>query len=224
MKITRRDLGVLMIIAGIIIAFLGYKMSFEPNQEEIETLQNEQSQLKKDIEALKPIKEDAPKWEKLIEDYKKNIKDILDEFPAGVKQEDNIMYVVELLDKLNIEIPSFSATEAAMKQEIKGAGSLEGQTYQLLTAGLNMVYKVDAYQDMKDMLDYFYSDKEHKRTLDSIGLSFDKETGEISGSAALTQYVMTDGNKKYEEVELPLEEIGIENGCIFGETEESDER
>jgi len=223
MKITRRDLGVLMIIAGIIIAFLGYKMSFEPNQEEIEQLQSDQAALKKDIEELKPIKENAPKWEKLIEEYKKNIKDILDEFPAGVKQEDNIMYVVELLDNLNIEIPSFSSSEATMKQEINGAGSLEGTTYQLLTAGLNMVYTVDAYQDMKDMLDYFYSDKEHKRTLDTIGLSFNKETGEVSGSAALTQYVMTDGNKKYEEVKLPLEEIGIESECIFGETEESEE-
>lgn len=224
MKITRRDLGVLMIIAGIIIAFLGYKMSFEPNQEEIDTLQSEQAQLKKEIEDLKPFKENAPKWEKLIEEYKKNIKDILDEFPAGVKQEDNIMYVVELLDNLNIEIPSFSSSEAAMAQEIKGAGSLEGTTYQLLTAGLNMVYKVDSYQDMKNMLDYFYSDKEHKRTLDTIGLSFDKETGEVSGNAALTQYVMTDGNKKYEEVKLPLENIGIESECIFGETEESEEK
>ena len=226
MKITRRDLGVLMIIAGIIIAFLGYKMSFQPNQEEIEQIQNEEAQLKKDIAELQPIKEDAPKYEKLIKQYQQDLEDIMKEFPADVWQEDNIMYVVELLDNedLHLDIPGFAANPATVTNTVQGAGSFAEKVYTLLRASLSFGYTVDEYADAKAFIDYIYSDKEHKRTLDNISLMFDKETGEISGTTNITQYVITDGSKQYAEQELPDDNLGIESGCIFGETEESEEK
>ena len=223
MKITRRDLGVLMIIAGIIIAFLGWKMSFEPNQEEIETLQNEQAQLKKDIEELQPIVDAAPKYEKLIKQYQQDLEDIMKEFPADVWQEDNIMYVVELLKELNVEISSFSANPASVTKTVAGAGSFANKTYTLKTASLNFGYVADSYQDAKDFVNYIYSDEEHKRAVNTVSFRFDKNSGEINGSVQVSQYVITDGSKEYKEHELPDDNLGIESECIFGETEESEE-
>lgn len=223
MKITRRDLGVLMILAGILIAFLTYKLSFEKTLEEIDQLQAEQDAIRANIEKLQHYKDASSRYEKAMGDMAKEVTGILDEFPADVWQEDNIAYVVEMLDRkaLQLQVTNFSAEPAALVQKVDGSGALKAKAYTLKKASVTMLYNSHTYDAMKKLINYIYKDEEHKRGIESMSMTFDKETGEIEGTVKFNQYVLTDGNKTYEEAELPTGEdvLGIDSGCIFGETE-----
>lgn len=221
MKITRRDLGVLMIIAGLIIAFLGYKMSFEPTQEEIEKLQDEQQSLKDQIKQLQPYVDAEPKYLKGMEEMKKMVDKIVGKFPDDIIQEDNIVYMVDLLDELKVKVPSFSANPASEVKAVEGAGDFADKRYALKSAHLNFSYEAEDYDVMKELLDYIY--KEDGRKINTVTLAFNRETGEISGGIDISAFVLTDGVSEYKPPVLPDDEYGIESGCIFGETEESTE-
>ena len=223
MKITRRDLGVLMIIAGILIAFLAYKMSFEGTLEEIDALQDEQKNIQKEIDSVMPLKTAAPIYEANMKKMNENIGKIMDEFAPDIWQEDNIMYVVEVLDNINVKVPNFSAAAATPMQTVDGTGTLAGKKYTLGRAAITATYEAETYNDLKAFLDYIYSDKSVKRIIDNITMAFDIMEGSISGSTTIYQYVMNDDTRKYEKVELPDDDLGIENECIFGETEEAEE-
>lgn len=223
MKITRRDLGVLLIIAGILIAFLSYKMSFEGTLEEIDAIQAEQDKLNKEIADLQPLVDAAPRYEKEMKDMDEKTVKIMNEFAPDIWQEDNIMYVVEILDELNTKIPSFSAAPAVVVQTVDGTGALAGRSYSLGRATIGATYISESYDDLKAYIDYIYSDKKVKRVIDNINMTFDVTDGKISGSTTIYQYVMNDTTRTYDPVELPDDDLGIESECIFGETEEATE-
>ena len=223
MKITRRDLGVIMIIAGILIAFLAYKMNFEGVLEEIDALQQEQKSIQAEIDSVQPLKAAAPTYEANMKKMEANITSIMNEFAPDIWQEDNIMYVVELLDELNVDVPSFSASPASEVQSVEGTGHLAGKKYTLGKATVNVSYSADTYDDLKSYINYIYSDESVKRVIDNIDMTFNSEDGSVSGSTTIFQYVMNDDTREYDPVELPDDDLGIESECIFGETEEAEE-
>ena len=222
MKITRRDLGVIMILVGILSVFLVYQMNFKDMQTQVEALQEEQKNLKTQIDDLQPVKDNAPFYTSMMERFKDELTDIVAEFPVNILYEDGIMYVVELEENedFNVSIPSFTVSEAAVSQTVEGAGSLTGLTYTLGQSTMSFSYTADSYQDMKDFVDYVYSDVDNKRTITNVSMVFDNTTGEVSGSVNINMYVMSDGSSAYEQIELPLDSLGVEN--IFGEVQETE--
>lgn len=174
--------------------------------------------MRNDISELEPVKDNAPKYESEMERFKEELDAMMTEFPANILMEDNIMYVVELENELNIEVPSFSGSEAAEINAVDGSGVMEGKRYALGSAALNFGYTVEAYEDLKEFLNYVYADEENKRVISTVSMSFDEEDGSITGSIALHSYAMTDGTETYVEQELPLDKVGVEN--IFGEVVE----
>lgn len=221
MKITRRDLGVILILVGILSVFLVYQMSFTKMQKEVETLQTEQKNIKKQIDELQPVKDNADFYKKEMEKFSKDIDGMISEFPVNILYEDGIMYVVELEDKLPVSIPSFTVNEATVTNSVEGQGSLAGKNYVLGKSTLYFTYTIDTYEDMKDFIDYVYADEENKRVISNVSMVFSKSTGEISGSISLNMFAMSDGTTPYESFDLPLENLGVDN--IFGEVEESEE-
>ncbi len=223
MKITRRDLGVIMILVGILSVFLVYQMNFRDMQTQVEALQEEQKTLNSQIDELQPVKDNAPFYTSEMERFKDELTDIVAEFPVNILYEDGIMYVVELEENedFNVSIPSFTVSEAAVSQTVEGAGSLTGYTYTLGQSTLNFSYTVDSYEDMKEFVNYIYSDTDNKRTIPTISMMFNTETGSITGSININMYVMSDGTTPYEQIELPLDDLGVEN--IFGEISEEEE-
>ncbi len=224
MKITRRDLGVIMILVGILAIFLTYQVYFTDMQTQVEALQTEQKSLKSQITELQPVVDSAEFYQDEMERFQEEVEDMMDEYPVNVIYEDGIMYIVGLTDELDVQIPSLTVSEATVSNSVEGTGILEGKTYQLLKATETMTYTAADYDTVKELLDYIYADENSKKTITSVSMTFDSTSGEIAGSLNISVFAMTDGTRTYEEVDLPLDSLGID--CIFGEvteTEEADE-
>lgn len=222
MKITRRDLGVIMILVGVLAVFLVYQLSFTKMQTKVEDLQNEQKNIKAQINELQPVKDNAPFYEKMMEQFLEELNKKTEEFPVQVRYEDGIMYVVELEDKVGVEISSFTASESSVVSSIEGTGSLLGHNYTLGIASLSFNYAVEDYDTMKEFLNYIYADKNNKRTITTVSISFDKKTGKINGAIDINMFALSDGIRTYEEQDLPIDKQGV--GVIFGDVEEENEK
>lgn len=221
MKITRRDLSVIMILVGIMAVFLTYRLSFSSMQTQVEALQTEQKSLKQQIDELQPVKDAAEYYESEMASFEKEVKALVQEYPVDVRYEDGIMYVVELADELGADIPNLTFTPSTSIATVEGAGVFEEQNFELLKASDSMTYTVEDYDTLKELLDYIYSDDNNKRTITAVSMTFDQNTGEISGSLNVNMFALSDGSRTYEPVELPLDDLGLEN--IFGEVVETEE-
>lgn len=221
MKITRRDLGVIMILVGIMAIFLTYRLSFTKKQAEVEALQAEQASLRSQIDELQPIKDAADFYEKEMERFEKEIKETVEEYPVNVLFEDGIMYVVGIVDEMDVKIPNLTFTPSTAVSTVEGTGSFAGRTFELLRASESMTYTAADYDTLKELLKYIYSDENNKKTITAISMTFDSATGEISGSLNVNMFAMSDGSRLYEPVELPLDKLGLEH--IFGEVVEKAE-
>ena len=221
MKITRRDLSVIMILTGVLAVFLVYQVYFTKKQAEVEALQAEQKSIQAQINELQPVKDNAPKYNSEMERFKTDLDEKVSEFPANVKYENGVMYMVELEENLAVTIPNFTVNEAEEVGSVEGLGSLFGYTYTLGKSAVNMSYTLETYDDMKEFINYVYGDEKNKRTISTMSMVFDNKTGEISGSVELSMFAMNDGTKIYEEEELPYESVGVES--IFGEVIEEEE-
>lgn len=218
MKITRRDLGVLMILAGILVFFLTYQLNFVKKQEEVEALQTEQASLRKQIEELQPIKDSADFYESEMKRFEEEIEDIVQEYPVNVRFEDGIMYAVGIVEEMDVTIPNLTFTPSEAVTTVEGAGVFAEKKYELLRASESINYTVADYDTLKELLDYVYSDQNNKKTITSVTMTFDSSTGAISGALNISMFAMSDGSRVYEPVELPLDDLGLEN--IFGEVVE----
>ncbi len=221
MKITRRDLGVIMILVGIIAIFLTYQMYFTDMQTQVEALQEEQKSLKAQITELQPVVDDAEFYEAEMDRFVEEVEEMMDEYPVNVLYEDGIIYIVNLTEELDVEVTNLTVAEALSSNSVEGAGIFDGSTYELLRATETISYTAADYDTLKELLDYIYADENSKKTITSVTMSFNDQTGEITGSLNVSVFAMSDGTREYEDVDLPLDSLGID--CIFGEVEETEE-
>jgi hypothetical protein len=223
MKITRRDLGVILILVGILSVFLTYQMYFSSKQSEIEALQTEQKNLTKEINELQPVVDDAPFYQSEMERFVKEVSDMVQEFPVQIWYEDGILYVIEMEENLDVTIPDFTPTQSMdnLLSMVEGAGNFTGNTYSLYQASISMTYEAAGYDELKDVLNYIYDDEDNKRVITSVNFNFDETTGEISGSMNINMYAMDDGSRVYTEQKLDNSNAGVDQ--IFGEVLESEE-
>ena len=223
MKITKRDLGVLMILVGVLVAFITYQMSFTKTMAEVEKLQEDQKVLSQKIKDLEPIKQQKDFYEAEMLRYAQEIEDIVAEYPVNVIYEDGIMYIVNMRDEIGTKVTSLTVNPATVVNSVKDG---DGKEYKLLKATESLAYEASDYAELKDLLNYIYKENEFKNIITAVSMSFNTTKGSIAGSLNISLYAMDDGSRVYEPIEIPEEVFAEDNigvDSIFGETEEAEE-
>jgi hypothetical protein len=190
-------------------------------QAQVETLQAEQKSLKAQIDELQPVVDSADFYEQEMTRFEKEVAAVVEEYPVNVIYEDGIIYIVDLTDELDIKVPSLTVTPAASISSVEGTGVFDGKSYNLLSASEDLTYTAKDYDSLKALLDYIYADENSRKTITAVSMAFDSTSGKISGSMSVNVFAMSDGQRVYEPIELPLDSLGVEN--IFGEVQEAEE-
>ncbi len=202
MKITRRDLKVILLLVGILSAFLAYQMYFSKKLDEIEAEQNKQAQLEKEIKELQQKKDQEPKLKADMATWEKEILEKLNEFPVYQKYEDGILYLRHLEEEFDIYFGKYTILEASAVQNVTGKVNGKDYATQLLAANTNTTY-VTTYEDFKELVDYIYADENVTRVINNVTMTFDRTTGQLSGNLVMDAYAMIGGDRVYEDVEIP---------------------
>lgn len=221
MKVSKRDLYLLLALAGIIIAFCAWKFGFEKMSAKTEKLRDDTAVIQADIDKYSAVKNNIDIYQKGIEDATGKIVNVLRKFPVNVLPEDVIMFGREL--EKNDDDTYVSGTTVGNAVNIYTAQSQPVDagttpiTYQLFENQTTLTYTT-SYTGFKELLDYINSHP-NRMNMNIFALSYDTGTGLLSGSSTVNMYYVLGSDKAYTEQNLGGVKVGTDN--IFS-TRESD--
>lgn len=216
MKVSKRDLYLLLALAGVIIAFCAWNFGFKKVSAKTETLRNDTAVIQAEIDKYSAVKNNIDIYQKGIEDATNKIAGILRKFPSNVLTEDAVMLGRELEKNDNSTYVSTTAigenVSVFTAQSVPAEATAAPVTYQLLSRQISMSYTT-SYEGFKEMLDYI-NGHANRMSMDNYALSYDTSTGLLSGSATIDMYSVTGTDKAYVEQNLSGVKLGTDN--IFG--------
>lgn len=222
MKLSKRDIGLLLILLGIGVFLVCYLAVFNPRTADNEMIQTQINNLKPELDELKAKEARRPEFDAGIEEARETIREIQDGFPKRggehtlIREEDFIMYAVALENTVGIDTAGMKFTQAVQLAETvdivdPNTGELDFEA--------KYAFKVNAdidayltYDHLKDVVRHAYGPMSTKTTLDSISISYNSATGVLYGTISVGKYCMSSDPAPYFELtDIPPMPIGVPN-------------
>lgn len=234
MKISKRDLNLLIGFLGILIAFCTYQFGYRNVSQKVDELSRENAAMEAEIAKYELWENSRETFLSETEVMAKQISAWLGEFPTNNLPEDDMKLAYQL-DNRNIEnylfINSMNFTEptavfttdySAVSQTTDAATSspvnTAGEAYPVITLYQSQTSMgVDcSYQGIKDMIERVY-DKTERKSIEAVLLSYDETTGQLTGSLTMNDFFVFGVDKAYAQPSLTPVRDGTDN--IFGSME-----
>ncbi len=228
MKVGKKELSLLVAVAGILAVVLVVFLVYLPYKDQTEILKQETETLKSRVAELQAWKEEIPRYDIENEAAKSDISMIVSQFPCASLEEDAILYAANLEARnSNTEITSVGITAPELVYSVgptsvyqpesfdeseEGAGAEEPRTFNLYRQKITFANQF-SYNGMKqfvrDIVDDGYS-----RTIETMSMSYDRGTGIMVGTTEMNLFTLTGTDAEYVKPDLSGITLGTDN--IFG--------
>ncbi len=224
MKVSKRDISIVMVLLGVIALFCVYQFYYRDSLKKVEELQK--SIDKSTAENKELLKIDETKLESEMTAVEKDLKAMVLEYPAYYRFDDMIMYLYDLehVKDYGAHFVTYTMAPSATKDSYIGSIREKSVVYGVNDATFTMKFTNETYRGCKEMLKVVYSDK-HAKNFDSIRLTYSNITGVVNGEISLHAFGVSDyatlgqgdeTNYPQDEVVIPQVKMGVE--CVFGPT------
>jgi len=238
MKVSNKEKNLLLIVLAILIAFASYKFVFEKFKSETETLKVSNGQLQTRRDSLQKLKDREKEFEDAIDKFLEENEEIKSKYGTTKNFEDQILLIKAAEEKEKAFIPRLSITMPVVQDvkypEITGvdaslvsledtpivwedtAGNVNEYSNPAGVVLLKQQLSFEAqakYSDMKDFINFFV-DHEEVMSIDNVALSFNSETGELTGNYVVNAFSMRGNGKEYETPDVSGVKHGVSN--LFG--------
>lgn len=238
-KLNNQLIALLLVLGGIVIILISVFLICMPAQTDIESLKMTLEQKEAEYQQTLAIAAKQAQYEQEIAVDEANIKNILAQYPSDVKYEDEIFYVKDILETnyatldfsslgFSPQLMVISSDQALAAQsggaqaadttstdatatDANAAGGMSG--YQLYSTPLSLAGTI-GYDDFKSLIDYINHDTQ-KKNYDSINLSFDENSGNLSVSMNLNFLTIGGTDNVYTPSVIP-DNTGMGKENIFG--------
>lgn len=211
MKVTKRDIGLLVMLVGILAAILSYNFLYQKNVEKAEAEKAVLQSLKDTQAGLKELEDNLPFYKAEIERMADENAEIVAHYPANILPENEIMYAVDMEDNNEIYYSNLGyGTPNMIVTGVEDQTGLAG--YEVI---MSMNYQ-GSYEGLKNVILY-NKDQNNRMVIDSLTAAYDSTTGMLTGNMTLNQYFMTGTENVYIEPYVPTLNLGTDN--IFGTME-----
>lgn len=236
MKVTKKEVNLIIILIGVIIIACSYFFGVKKFNERTQKLENENSALRTEIQTLEPLSIKQKEYEENTQTMKSFGELVQEVFPSEVRVEDQILYADELETEIGcyfsfVETPSTTYFDIPLGERENVLAALTDITGAIAAHSVvnpehildasNLVLGASAsgntftctYDQFKELVTYITKDPDIK-SIDSVTLSFDSATGILSGSMVINYYSMRGTGKSYTEPTTGVSGHGVD--CIFG--------
>ena len=228
MKVSKRDISILLIALGLIGAFAVFQFYFRGALKNKKTIDEENTRLEKRLADLQGVDPDQKVAE--MNTRKTEVDEAIKEYKSYYLYEDLIMYLYDKQELPYNEVytemynfPMYTLTETQYIDTITGVGGWEGRenghetqvSYAFGKATIDATYKTNNYKAFKDIINRIYTDREPK-AIQSVTALMEKDTGYVGGSIVIDFYNVLGSEIKHTDVVIPSPETGVPN--IFGPT------
>lgn len=219
MSEAKRKLALGIRIALFVLLFITvfvYRIIYYEMVEKRDAIHEENTALLARVEELEGKVAKQEEYEKKIAEAEAELLQVLGKYGAGNTPEKSIMFVREMEEELDMEIPnvSFSTPSVVASVDLSGMGTEQAWgTVNILSEQLSLSYTC-GYEQWKEMFEFMLNYPE-RRTVRSVNASYNSESGLLSGSLVVDLYAVEGGKKEY--VAPKIEDISLGVDCIFPE-------
>lgn len=203
LTITDSEKKLLFIVLALLILVLSYFFGFTKLMDEASTIELKNEQ---DASLLAQLQNMVARQAETVaetEKFKQTIKDVIAKYPVDLPQE-KIIYLMQLSeDTVGVDYSSISFSMDNSVMTIQG----EDETQYAMYASVSVPYKA-TYEQVKQLLEYTAAMTEDRTVIPSMNISYDTETGALTGSITYRMYYLRNTDRKYEQ----FPETGIESG------------
>ncbi len=220
MKLKKSDVNILIMLLGILIPVGVYFFVYNSYTEKTAAMNASNEVLQSEVDYLQDLADHKQQYIDDTQAMQIQIEEIKTHFPAAYKPEDDILYIINVENNYDAEIPTISMGNSSMIEvaapttETVDAGSpdvaVEGEgtevaandTVEVATPQISLyqtpisVSMQSSYRSLKDIVTYINTDPDRK-SIDSLSVVFDTETGKLASSMAFTAYSLTGTDKEY---------------------------
>lgn len=229
MKVSKRDISILLIALGLIGAFAVFQFYFRGALQKKNDFEKENKNLEVRLRDLQGVDPDQKIGD--MATRKQEVDKAIEEYKSYYLYEDLIMYMYDKQELPYNEVysemynfPIYNITETQYEETVAGVGGWEGGdgghetevSYAFGKATIDATYNTNNYKAFKDLINKIYTDKEPKAIEKVTGL-MEKDTGYVNGSIVIDFYNVLGSEVKHTDVVIPTpKETGVPN--IFGPT------
>ena len=218
MKIAKRDLKLLLILAGLLVFLLLYMLVFNPLQSKISDVKAENAQLSAQVEDLEAKYLRMAEYEEGIKNSRAYVKETLKSFPGDVKEEDILSYLLTMEARQGIRMQSVTFNNPVLVQQFNMMNQVDGQDVGIPASAYRSTTVMTGtltYPQAKNVINYFY-DSDKQTTLDNVTLTYNAESGKLTGTFELAKYFINFDGAEYVPERVPVVDLGLKD--LFGTT------
>lgn len=211
MRISQRDAKLLFVLGGLLIFLILYMGVVTPLQEKTEQVQADIEVLAPELAALEAYQQELPAHERETAQLAETLQAELARYPAAVKEEDFLVYLLDLEAATGAVMDSVTFTAPEIALQFPCIVQQDGKTVTAdVTAyrtGVTMTNALN-YPQLKHSLAYIY-DSPMQAALDEVSVSYNAETGNLNGSFTLSRSAISWSGAEYIPAELPAADKGV---------------
>lgn len=215
MKLKKSDVNILIILAGILIPVAVYFFVYTSFTEKTATMNADNESLQSEVDYLQDLADHKQQYIDDTAAMQIQIDEIKSRFPAEYKPEDDILYIIGVENDYGVQIPTIAMGTSSMIEvaattddgtaEAPAEGTEEAtadDTVEAATPAISLyqtpisVSMQSSYRSLKDIVTYINTDT-NRKSIDSLAVVFDTETGLLSSTMAFTAYSLTGTEKEY---------------------------
>lgn len=241
MKVSKRDISLLIMLVGILLLVLAYFMVFTPYQEKVEVVRTENESLKIQAEALETLSARRAIFMEESATTQESIQEKIYRFPVDMKEEDMILYMRDIEENTptyvgSISMPPFVGIELTPQTEpdqlasvpdIAGIvanyrfvndGRIPDVYSMLLSYSSNQTVFTTTYSGLKSIMRGLSADDDRK-SVEQITMAYDDGTGNLQVNMTLNHFILSGSGKEYT-APTTISSHGLSS--IFGSMEVAD--
>ena len=210
MKISAKDAKLLYIVGGLLLFVVVYMYVFTPMQDKVSQMKTEIETLEKENKELETQYIAIDTYDAEIKEFRESIKENLKRFPADVKEEDIVSYLLNLAKDNGVELTSVKFNVPVELARFAGVVEVAGEDTTVDMSAKQISATATAkltYQEFKKVLDYIYK-TEKQTTLEVVKVVYDSKAKELNGTFDFSKYALSYEGAEYKPEALPSVSIG----------------
>lgn len=213
MTLTNRDKTLLIVLAGVLVFFVVYMTVCKDYNARRDAAEARLTELTPQLQQLQAYAAGQKAYENKTRKIRDQITTELERFPSDLRSEHIILNAKELQDALGITVQSVGYQQpsliTALSLPVKNGGSYQMTDMFAFTTGEDIQCTLN-YNQFKSLLDFIYSQKD-RTALKSISITYNSETGGLSGTASIAKYFITPDQYVYEKAYVGDVQQGVSN-------------
>lgn len=222
MKVTKKDIYLLISMVGILIAVCSWQFGYVRIMDRVKEMEEKNQTLEAEIDRLEALERNRRTYLQKTEEMASEINRIMSFFPSNVLPEDDIKLAYEMDAKGSgsyLFVNSFTVASPALTYTTNETAGEAGEplqessqeipkvydpllakndlypAYSLYTVDVNMGLECN-YEGLRNMIQKIYASAMRK-SINSVSLAYDESTGHMNGSAGMHSYFVTGMDRPY---------------------------